>query len=92
MDLITHYIDGKPWDAPAGRTGQVFDPARGVQTSEVALADAATVDAAVAAAARAFESWRHVSLAQRASVMFAFREILNARKEELAAAITAEHG
>ncbi|MBU6214016.1 MAG: CoA-acylating methylmalonate-semialdehyde dehydrogenase [Actinomycetales bacterium] len=92
MDRISHYIDGKHWDAPAGRTGPVFDPARGVQTSEVAFADTATVDAAVAAAARAFESWRHVSLAQRASVMFAFREILNARKEELAAAITAEHG
>ena len=92
MHRITHYIDGRLWDGAGDRTSPVFDPARGIQTAEVALADASTVDTAVAAASEAFQTWRHVSLAQRASVMFAFREILSARKEELAAAITAEHG
>lgn len=92
MNRITHYIDGRPWDGPAGRTGDVHDPARGVVTGQVDLAEADVVDAAVASASRAFASWRHVSLAQRATVMFAFRQILNERKHELAAAITAEHG
>ena len=92
MHRITHYIDGRLWDGAGDRTSPVFDPARGIQTAEVALADASTVDTAVTAASEAFQTWRHVSLAQRASVMFAFREILSARKEELAAAITAEHG
>ena len=50
------------------------------------------VDAAVDAAAEAFASWRHASLAQRSTVMFKFRELLNARKGDLAAIVTAEHG
>ena len=92
MNRISHYINGRSMSEPASRVSDVCDPARGVKTGEVELADVATVDAAVAAAATAFNSWRHVSLAQRATIMFAFREILNARKGELAAAITAEHG
>jgi len=58
----------------------------------VDLADAAVVDAAVAAAAAAFGEWSTTSLAVRTRLMFGFREILNARKEELAAIITSEHG
>ena len=46
----------------------------------------------VAAAAAAFPGWRDTSLARRTQVLFAFRELLNARKKELAAIITAEHG
>ncbi|NDB18997.1 MAG: aldehyde dehydrogenase family protein, partial [Actinobacteria bacterium] len=92
VNRITHYINGQSWQGQAARTGEVFDPARGVVTGQVDLAEVSVVDEAVAAASRAFQSWRHASLAQRATVMFAFREILNARKHELAAAITAEHG
>ena len=92
MKRVQHYINGRVWDGSALRRGPVFDPARGVQTAEVDFADADVVAAAVASASQAFNSWRHASLAQRASVMFAFRELVNARKAELAAAITAEHG
>ena len=89
---ITHWINGAPWTGSASRTGQVFNPALGEVTGQVDFADVAEVDAAVAAAKSAFATWRHASLAKRTTVMFAFREILNRRKEELAAAITAEHG
>ena len=44
------------------------------------------------AAAAAFPAWRDTSLAKRTQVLFDFRELLNARKGELAAIITAEHG
>ena len=50
------------------------------------------MDAAVAAASGAFQQWRQSSLTTRTQVLFAFRELLNARKDELAAIITAEHG
>src|ERR1700750_2797550 len=50
------------------------------------------MDAAVRAAAEAFASWRRVSLAKRASIMFAFRELIREHTAELAALITAEHG
>ena len=50
------------------------------------------MDEAVAVAKRAGLEWAATSLSKRVTIMFAFREILNARKEELAAIITAEHG
>ena len=89
---ITHWIGGKPWTGTASRTGDVYDPATGQVASRVDFASASDVDEAVAAAKEAFAGWRNASLAQRASVMFAFRELFNARKAELAAIVTAEHG
>ncbi|GAA1018423.1 methylmalonate-semialdehyde dehydrogenase (acylating) [Acrocarpospora pleiomorpha] len=92
MTHTTHWIDGRPWGGAGERRGEVFDPATGQVTGRVDLASPAEVDEAVAAAASAFHVWRDVSLTRRTQVMFAFRELLNARKEELAAIITAEHG
>lgn len=89
---ITHWINGSAWNGTASKTGNVFNPATGQVSATVDFATVAEVDAAVAAAKTAFASWGRTSLAKRNTVMFAFRELLNARKEELAAIITAEHG
>src|SRR4051795_7417474 len=92
MTLIEHWIGGRTHPNGTERTGPVFDPARGVKQHEVVLAGEAEIEAAVAAAKDAFPAWRDTSLAKRSQVLFAFRELLNARKDELAAIITAEHG
>ncbi|GAB3673952.1 CoA-acylating methylmalonate-semialdehyde dehydrogenase [Angustibacter aerolatus] len=89
---ITHWIDGKPFGGSSERAGDVFDPATGQVTGRVDLADVATVDLAVAGAATAAEAWGEASLAVRTRVLFRFRELLDAHKGEVAAAITAEHG
>ncbi|WP_199440121.1 CoA-acylating methylmalonate-semialdehyde dehydrogenase [Umezawaea beigongshangensis] len=89
---ITHRIGGKPWTGAAERTGDVHDPATGAVSGRVDLASASDVDVAVAAAREAFTSWRDASLARRTRVMFAFRELLDARSADLAAIVTAEHG
>jgi len=89
---ITHWIDGKPFGGVAERSGEVFDPATGAVQGRVDFADRSVVDEAVAAAKAAFPGWRDTSLTKRAQTLFAFRELLNDRKEELAAIITAEHG
>jgi malonate-semialdehyde dehydrogenase (acetylating)/methylmalonate-semialdehyde dehydrogenase len=89
---ITHWIDGKPWGGVAERTGKVYDPATGQVAAHVDFATEADVDQAVAAASTAWRSWRTASLAARANVLFAFRELLNQRRSELAGIITAEHG
>ncbi|GHF61364.1 malonate-semialdehyde dehydrogenase (acetylating)/methylmalonate-semialdehyde dehydrogenase [Amycolatopsis bartoniae] len=89
---ISHWIDGKHWAGVAERTGEVFDPATGEVRAHVDFAGAGQVDEAVAAAARAFPGWRDTSLAARSRVLFAFRELLAARKDELAKIITSEHG
>lgn len=46
----------------------------------------------IASAAAAARGWAETSLTKRTQIVFAFRELLNARKSELAAIITAEHG
>jgi malonate-semialdehyde dehydrogenase (acetylating) / methylmalonate-semialdehyde dehydrogenase len=89
---ITHFVNGNSWNGKADRTGEVFNPATGEVTGHVDFASNAVVDEVVGAAQKAFEEWRGTSLAKRTQILFAFREILNARKEEVAALITAEHG
>ena len=89
---ITHWINGQEWSGTADRFGQVFNPATGQQTGTVDFASIEVMDQAVAVAKQAGTEWAATSLTKRVSVLFAFRELLNARKEELAAIITAEHG
>jgi malonate-semialdehyde dehydrogenase (acetylating) / methylmalonate-semialdehyde dehydrogenase len=90
--VLTHWIGGKPFDDTGDRWGDVFDPATGQCTGRVPFAGEAVVDAAVAAAARAAASWRTQSIAARTRVMFAFRELVERRKRELAEILTSEHG
>ncbi|WP_311202695.1 CoA-acylating methylmalonate-semialdehyde dehydrogenase [Actinophytocola gossypii] len=92
MARISHWIDGKTWSGVTQRSGDVYDPATGAVTGQVDLAAQSEVDEAVAAAERAFPAWRDTSLAARSRVLFAFRELLNEHKDELAAIVTAEHG
>ncbi|MBB5162466.1 malonate-semialdehyde dehydrogenase (acetylating)/methylmalonate-semialdehyde dehydrogenase [Mycobacterium sp. AZCC_0083] len=68
------------------------NPATGVVTGEVALASVEDARAVIETAAAAFPEWRDTSLAKRTQVLFNFRELLNARKGELAEIITSEHG
>jgi malonate-semialdehyde dehydrogenase (acetylating) / methylmalonate-semialdehyde dehydrogenase len=89
---ITHWIGGRRVEGTSGRSGPVFDPARGVQTGAVDLATADEVAQAVAAAQAAFPAWRSVSLAKRAELLFRVRELVHDRREELARILTAEHG
>jgi malonate-semialdehyde dehydrogenase (acetylating)/methylmalonate-semialdehyde dehydrogenase len=92
FSLITHWIDGTEYPSSSGRTAPVYDPALGVQTKEVALAGKTEIEAAVASAKAAFPAWSNLSLARRQAVLFKFRELLDARKGELAEIITSEHG
>ncbi len=89
---IGHWMAGRAVPGASGRNGPVFDPARGVQSAQVALASAAEVDAVVASAVEASHEWRLSSLTRRASLLFRLRELLDASRDELAAAVTSEHG
>jgi len=89
---ISHWIGGLPVEGTSGRTSPVFNPATGVQTGAVDLASAEEVDAAVATAVAAARDWRSASLSKRSGVVFAFRQLLHDRADDLARIITAEHG
>jgi len=92
MSVIPMWINGKPVESVSGRFGDVFDPALGVATKQVGFANQEEINATVAAAKAAFPAWRDLSTARRQQIMFRFRELLEAKKHELAAIITAEHG
>lgn len=91
MSTVRHHING----AEAGegaRTGRIYDPATGAVAREVAFADTAEVEAAIAAAREALPAWRATGLVRRADVFFRLRQLLIERQDDLAAIITAEHG
>ncbi len=92
MRVINHWIDGKPWERPPERSGEVYNPATGAVTAHVALASPAEVDAAVASAKAALPAWRDASLAKRVRILFAYRELLEQHKEAIAQLVTSEHG
>jgi malonate-semialdehyde dehydrogenase (acetylating)/methylmalonate-semialdehyde dehydrogenase len=89
---IEHWAAGTDFSGASGEYAPVTNPATGAITGRVALADVADARVVIAAAKAAFPAWRDTSLAKRTAIMFAFRELLNARGDELAAILTAEHG
>ena len=89
--LIGHFIDGADV-ADDNRPEPVYNPATGELTRHVAMASKATVEDAIAAAEAAFPAWRDTPPAKRARIFFRFKQLLEEHADEIAAAITAEHG
>ena len=92
MNRIEHWIDGRRTSGGSTRTSPVYDPAVGIQTAEVTLAEPSDVDAVVASALAATGPWRSTSVPRRAEILFRVRERLDARRHDLAHLICAEHG
>jgi malonate-semialdehyde dehydrogenase (acetylating)/methylmalonate-semialdehyde dehydrogenase len=92
LKTIQHRIGGAETPGQSTRTSPIWDPATGGQQAQVLLAEPADVDAAVAAARAAFESWKEVSVVRRSRVMFAFRNLVEQHADELARIVASEHG
>jgi malonate-semialdehyde dehydrogenase (acetylating) / methylmalonate-semialdehyde dehydrogenase len=92
LKQISHWIGGHAIPGESGRSAPVYNPATGMQTGAVDLATAEEVDRAVQAAKEAFPAWRATSLGRRAEIFFRIRELVAARREEVAKLLTAEHG
>ena len=92
MRTIQHWIAGAETTGASTRFGTVYNPATGAEQAQVALAEVADVDAAVAAASKAWQEWRDVSLIRRARVMFALRDLMERHLDELAELVADEHG
>ncbi len=90
--IIDSHIAGRRPRPKTERFSPVYDPASGEQTGEVALADAALVDEAVAAAREAQREWAAVTPYRRAQLMMGFRQLLIEQRDELAALIVSQHG
>jgi len=92
MDTIRNWINGRAADSRSDRRGDVFNPATGEVQRSVAYSTSGEVDEAVENAKSALETWRHASIATRTRVLFAYRELVNRHKDELAKMLTMEHG
>lgn len=90
--LLDNYIGGKWTPVDASNELDVTNPASGELLARVPLSSATDLDAAVKAARAALPAWRDVSVIQRARHLFALREGLEARREEMARSVTAEMG
>ncbi|MFN7727145.1 MAG: CoA-acylating methylmalonate-semialdehyde dehydrogenase [Rubrivivax sp.] len=92
LNALAHHIGGQPHAGNSFRAQDVFNPATGAITSRVAMANAGDIDAAVAAAKAAFPAWADTPPIKRARLMNRFLALMNQHKDELARAITLEHG
>ncbi|RUT26538.1 methylmalonate-semialdehyde dehydrogenase (CoA acylating) [Asaia sp. W19] len=90
--LIQHYINGSRTEGHGSKRGDVFNPATGKVTAQLALGDTKDVDDAVAAAKAAFPGWSQTTPLARARVLFRFRDLIEKHARDLAAVITSEHG
>ncbi len=92
MKTIGHFINNETVAGTGAERLPVFNPATGAQTGAVAVATAAEIEAAIAAARAAFPAWAATPPLRRARIMFRFKELVEQHKDELAKAITLEHG
>ena len=90
MRQVDHFIVG---DSPAtGRTHKIWNPSTGEVQAEVALGDAALLEQAVAAAKQVQPEWAATNPQRRARIMFEFKRLVEANKQELAELLSSEHG
>ena len=84
IGLQRHYIDGEFRESVAGGTFTTLDPATNEPITEASDGQAADVDAAVAAARRAFDEgpWPNLKAAERAKVLRRIAELVRAHAEE----------
>jgi malonate-semialdehyde dehydrogenase (acetylating)/methylmalonate-semialdehyde dehydrogenase len=89
---LSHFVHGQDVAGSSGRFGEIFDPSSGQVTGHVPLASQAEVEAAIASAQAAFPGWAATTPLHRARVLFKFKELLEAHADDIAMAITREHG
>jgi len=91
LEPVPCWIAGKPV-VPAGRMGEVYNPATGQVTKRVPYCDATAIDAAVKAASAAYPEWRDTSILRRARVLQKYLQLMQANQKDIARLITEEHG
>lgn len=91
MNIVGHFINGETV-ADQGRLQDVYNPATGEASKQVALASKETVEEALAAAEAAFPVWRSTPPIKRARVMFRYKQLLEENREKICELIGQEHG
>ncbi|MGK4188016.1 CoA-acylating methylmalonate-semialdehyde dehydrogenase [Rothia koreensis] len=89
---LTHFVGGRETPGTSGRFGDVYDPSTGRVTARVPLATTDEVDAAVRNAKEAQKAWAATNPQKRARILGKFVNLANEHADEIAEALSREHG
>jgi malonate-semialdehyde dehydrogenase (acetylating)/methylmalonate-semialdehyde dehydrogenase len=89
---LKNFVNGKAAESVTQRFQSVFNPALGVEASQVPMSTAADVAGAVEVAKKAFETWSATPAIRRARVMFEMKSLIDKHMNELSELVSAEHG
>ncbi len=92
MKKIGHYINGKHTVGIGKRLGDIYNPATGEISAKITMATATEAEAAISAAQAAFPAWSAMTALRRARILFKFKALLDEHANDLAKAISLEHG
>jgi malonate-semialdehyde dehydrogenase (acetylating) / methylmalonate-semialdehyde dehydrogenase len=92
MQTIQNAIGGRKVTSVSKRIAPVFNPATGEQIANLPLSTARELDAAVEVAKKASVDWGATPPLKRIKPMFRFKELLDRHADEIASAISKEHG
>lgn len=92
MRTYHHFINGQDIQGNGPETLDIINPSAEKLLGHVPLANQADVDLAVQAAKSAFSSWAETPSAARAKILFRWRQLIDESLDELAQAISEEHG
>ncbi|HEY3299602.1 MAG TPA: CoA-acylating methylmalonate-semialdehyde dehydrogenase [Methylophilaceae bacterium] len=90
--IIGHYINGQHIAGTSARFGDVYNPATGEVQAKLSYANVDEVDRAIGSAQAAFPAWSATPALKRARILFKFKALLDEHANELAKAISLEHG
>src|SRR5437867_1416966 len=89
---LQNFVNGKYIDASDGRTSDVIDPSTGEIYAQAPVSGRQDVDAAMQAAAAAFEGWRDTTPSERSLAMFRIADAMEKRADDIVAAETRNTG
>ena len=92
MYVIENAIGVSRATSHSARRSEIFNPATGEQIGEVPLSTLDDLNATVATAKKAFETWKDVPPLKRARIMFNYKQLLDDNADNLAREISREHG
>jgi malonate-semialdehyde dehydrogenase (acetylating)/methylmalonate-semialdehyde dehydrogenase len=92
IQKLHHFVNGQRTPGDSSRFGDVYNPALGVVVKQVPLASSEEVKEVIGVAHEAFPAWAATPAGRRAQVMFSFRDLIKSNMDELAEAVSSEHG
>ena len=92
IPTLQHFIGGERVSGKSNRFGDIYNPATGQIQARVPFATAGEVGNAIQAAKAAFPGWAATPASQRARILFRYRDLVEAHRDELAYLCSAEHG